>query len=248
MPKGSAAARVEHVRAHGGECTVTELNYDQTVDFAFEQAKKHGWTVLQDTTAPDYEEIPTWIMQGYTAMADEALEQMRALDAVRPTHVFLQVGVGSMAGAVLGYFVEEAAGAGVALPRALTLEPRRAACAFASAARGDGEMVTVDGDLETMIAGLACGVPSGLGWPILAEHVDGGFCWVEDSIAGNGMRTMAKEGVEAGECGGAGLGLLERIMAKGCPRAEALRRLGLGKKSRVLIFNTEGATDPENYK
>jgi len=249
MPKGSADARVQHVRGHGGQCTVTELNYDQTVDLAFAKAKEHGWTVLQDTTAPDYEEIPTWIMQGYTAMVDEALEQMKALDAVRPTHVFLQVGVGSMAGGVLGFLVEEAKASGEPRPMALTLEPRRAACAFASAERGDGEMATVDGDLETMIAGLACGVPSGLGWPILAEHVDGGFCWVEDGIAGNGMRTLAKEGVEAGECGGAGLGLLERLMAKGCPRAEGLRqRLGLGEASRVLIFNTEGATDPENYR
>lgn len=246
MPKGSAAARVEHVRAHGGECTVTELNYDETVELAFKKAEEHGWTVLQDTTAPGYTEIPTWIMQGYTAMADEALEQLQALDGARPSHVILQVGVGSMAGAVLGYLVEQAAGG--PRPVALTLEPRNAACAFESARRGDGEMATVDGDLETMIAGLACGVPSALGWPILAEHVDGGFVWVQDALAGNGMRLLAKEGVEAGECGGAGAGLLQRLMAPGCPKAEELRqRLGLGQASRVLIFNTEGATDPENY-
>jgi len=247
MPKGSAQARVDHVRAHGGECTVTELNYDRTVDMAFQSAKEHGWTVLQDTTAPGYTEIPTWIMQGYTAMADEALEQMKALDGSSPTHVLLQVGVGSMAGAVLGYLVE-AAGDG---PRAmaLTLEPENAACAFKSAMRGDGEMETVDGDLETMIAGLACGEPSALGWPILAKHVDGGFFWMKDGLAGNGMRGMNAEGVEAGECGGAGLGLLGRLMAKDCSKAQELRqKLGLGEKSRVLIFNTEGATDPENFK
>jgi len=231
MPKGSAQARVDHVRSHGGECTVTELNYDRTVDLAFQKAKENDWTVLQDTTAPGYTEIPTWIMQGYTAMADEALEQIKALDgpASAPTHVLLQVGVGSMAGAVLGYLVE-AAGDG---PRAkaLTLEPENAACAFKSAERGDGEMAIVDGDLETMIAGLACGEPSALGWPILAKYVDGGFFWMKDGLAGNGMRAMKAEGVEAGECGGAGPGLLGRLMAKGCGKAEeARKKLGLVEK------------------
>ncbi|KAK3264323.1 hypothetical protein CYMTET_26929, partial [Cymbomonas tetramitiformis] len=245
MPKGSAAARVAHVHANGGECTVTDLNYDQTVELAFAKAKEHGWVVLQDTTAEGYTEIPQWIMQGYTAMVDEALEQM---EGAHPTHVLLQVGVGSMAGAVLGYLVERFKGLPGQRPIAVTLEPENAACAFASARRRDGKMATVEGDLETMIAGLACGVPSALGWPILAGHVDGGFCWLSDGLAANGMRALAREGVEAGECGGAAIGLLQRLMAPGCPRAKAVReRLGLGEASRVLVFNTEGATDPVNY-
>ncbi|CAK0806228.1 unnamed protein product [Prorocentrum cordatum] len=252
MPKGSAAARVEHVRDLGGQCDVTDLNYDQTVELAFQKAQENGWTVLQDTTAPGYTEIPTWIMQGYTAMADEALAQVDELDQSFPSHVVLQVGVGSMAGAVLGYLVERcsAAEGGGSAPRpvAITLEPQNAACAFASAEKGDGSAVTVDGDLDSMIAGLCCGVPSDIGWPILAKHVDGGFCWIGDGIAGNGMRAMKAEGVEAGECGGAGLGLIRRIMAPDCPKAASVReRLQLGSASRVLIFNTEGATDPENY-
>jgi len=245
MPKGSAPARVAHIQTNGGECTVTDLNYDDTVKLAFDKAKEHGWVILQDTTSPGYTEIPTWIMQGYTAMVDEALNQIKTLDGVAPSHVILQVGVGSMAGAVLGYLVEHAKGG--SYPVALILEPKNAAPAFASASRGDGQTVTVEGELETMIAGLSCGVLSDLGWPILAEHA-GGFFWIADGLAGNGMRLLAKEGVEAGECGGAGPGLLQGLMGS-CAKAAALRtRLGLGKESRVLIFNTEGATDPENYK
>mmetsp|Transcript_13777 Transcript_13777/g.37315 ORF Transcript_13777/g.37315 Transcript_13777/m.37315 type:complete len:817 (+) Transcript_13777:81-2531(+) len=245
MPKGSAQARVAHVQANGAECTVTDLNYDDTVKMAFDEAKRHGWVVLQDTAFEGYTEIPTWIMQGYTAMACEALEQMEALDGAKPSHVFLQVGVGSLAAGVLGYLVETAAVG--SCPVVLAVEPKNAACAFASAMRGDGEMATVDGDLETMIAGLACGVPSDLAWPILKEHA-GGYFWIEDGLAGNGMRLLNKEGVEAGECGGAGVGLLQRLMAPDA-KATALReRLGLGKDSRVLLLNTEGATDPENYK
>jgi diaminopropionate ammonia-lyase len=228
---------------------VTEFNYDETVELAFTKAKENAWTVLQDTTAPGYTEITTWIMQGYTAMVDEALEQMAAMDSgAAPSHVILQVGVGSMAGAVLGYLVERSRADGRSRPVSCTIEPRNAACAFASAERGDGTMATVEGDLESMMAGLCCGVPSDLGWPILAKYVDGGYFWIDDELAGNGMRACAKEGVEAGECGGAGAGLLQRLMVPDCPHATKLRKsLGLCSTSRVLLFNTEGATDPENY-
>lgn len=242
MPCGSTDSRVERVRAQGGECTVTEVNYDATVELAGKQAREHGWILLQDTTMPGYTAIPGKIMQGYTAMVDEACEQADA----PPTHVVLQVGVGSMASAVLSYLVERAAALGSPRPIALTLEPQAAACVYESAL--DGSVKTVDGDLDTMIAGLACGVPSTLAWPILAEHVDGGFAWICDALAGNGMRALAREGVVAGECGGAAVGLLQRLMADGCLQAAALRRdLKLGPDSRILIINTEGATDPVNY-
>jgi len=249
MPKGSAAARVAHVHANDGECTVTDLNYDDTVALASRKADENNWVLLQDTAFGDYTEIPTWIMQGYTAMVDEALEQMQGTDQVAPTHVVLQVGVGSMAAAVLGYLVERSTAEGVTRPKVMTLEPKNAACAFASAENGDGKVVEVEGDLDTMIAGLACGVPSDLAWPILSQHVDAGYFWIEDGIAGNGMRAMATEGVESGECGGAGLGLIQRLMSKDCSNAAKIReQIGLSADSRVLIFNTEGITDPENYK
>lgn len=249
MPKGSADARVKHIQAHGGDCTVTDMNYDATVEFAARQAVDNGWVYLQDTTAPDYYEIPAWIMQGYTAMIDEALEQIRALGQGLPTHVILQVGVGSMAGAVLGYLVEYFKAEGKPTPVVLVLEPENAACAFASAKKGDGSTVDVGGDLDSMIAGLCCGVLSDIGWPILWNHVDGAYMTVKDNIAGNGMRLLARDHVVAGECGGASPGLLQRLMAPGCDKAAELRRgLGLTAASRVLMFNTEGATDPANYK
>merc|ERR1719399_2127232 len=105
-----------------------------------------------------------------------------------PTHVVLQAGVGSMAGAVLGYLVERSRASGAPPPVTLVLEPKNAACYHKSAMLRDGEPATVDGDLETMIAGLACGVPSTIAWPILRDHVDGGYFWVADALAGNGMR------------------------------------------------------------
>jgi len=195
---------------------------------------------LQDTTAPGYTEIPKWIMQGYTAMADEALEQM---SPDIPSHVLLQMGVGSMAAAVVAYLKSAL---GDRSPTFIILEPTNAACGFASAS--EGQLAEVGGDLETMIAGLACGIPSTIAWPILSEHVTA-FIRMEDSLAGNGMRLLRREGIEAGECGGAAAGLLDYIMSATGGRAAKLREAAaLGPDSRVLLINTEGATDPDNYE
>ena len=257
MPKGSAHARVENVRRHGGSCTVTEMNYDDTVDFASATATANGWQLLQDTTLENYVEIPSLIMEGYCLMADEALSQIRNLGAamddvggpgaVMPTHVFLQAGVGSMASAVLAYLVEAFQANPSARPKCVICEPRDAACMHASAMQADGAAVEVAADEYTMIAGLQCGVPSSIAWPILRTHVDGGYAWVADPIAANGMRAAAKHGYEAGECGGAALGLIARLMGPGPKAAAARASLGLDASSRVLLINTEGATDPVNY-
>lgn len=153
-----------------------------------------------------------------------------------------------MASAVLAYLVEAYKAEPSARPKAIICEPRDAACMYASAMRGDGTAAEVSADEYTMIAGLQCGVPSAIAWPILRAHVDGGYAWVADGNAANGMRAAKAAGYEAGECGGAGLGLVARLMAPDCAKAAAARAsLGLGAGSRVLVINTEGATDPVNY-
>lgn len=106
MPKGSARERVDHIRNLGAECIVTDMNYDDTVRLTMKTAKERGWEIVQDTAWEGYTKIPTWIMQGYSTLADEAVEQMQAMGIQRPTHVFLQAGVGAMAGGVLGYLVD----------------------------------------------------------------------------------------------------------------------------------------------
>lgn len=248
MPKGSADARVQNVRRHGGTCTVTDMNYDDTVDFASVTAAEKGWQLLQDTTLEGYVEIPSLIMEGYCMMVHEALQQLRDAQLAGPTHVILQAGVGSMASAVLAYLVEAYKGRESERPVAVVCEPRDAACFHASAVRADGVAAEVSTDDYTMIAGLQCGVPSSIAWPILSKHVDGGYVWVADGVAANGMRAAKAAGYEAGECGGAGLGLVARLMAPCCDAAAAARAsLGLGPDSRVLVISTEGATDPINY-
>ena len=103
MPKGSVEERLENIRKLGADAEITELNYDQTVAFAAECEKNYGWVLVQDTAWEGYETIPGWIMEGYTTMA---LEAARQLEEVKPTHIFLQAGVGAMSGALAAFFTD----------------------------------------------------------------------------------------------------------------------------------------------
>lgn len=136
MPAGSAEERLENIRALGAEASRTSLNYDDTVRYASSQAAQNGWVLVQDTSWPGYEEIPALIMQGYLTMADEAADQ---LEGRVPTHIFLQAGVGAMAGALTAYF-RSRYGFG---PRIVIVEPDKADCGYRTALANDGQGSTV---------------------------------------------------------------------------------------------------------
>ena len=102
-------------------------------------------------------------MQGYGTMAMEAGEQLKEYGCDRPTHIFVQAGVGSLAGAVVGYFTNLYADNP---PTFVVVEAEAAACLYKGAAAGDGKIRIVDGDMETIMAGLACGEPNTISWDI----------------------------------------------------------------------------------
>lgn len=247
MPAGSVPSRVNAIRGHGARVEITDMNYDDTVRLAWRTAQQNGWLVIQDTAWEDYTEVPRWIMQGYTTMSMEAVDQMADL-RLRPTHVVVQAGVGAFAAAMVAYL------AGVykdLAPRFIVVEPTRAACMLASTAAGDGRPHAVGGDLDTIMVGLACGEPSPPAWKILQARACA-FISCENHVAANGMRILANplagdDPVEAGESGAVGVGLLELLVNH--PGCEVLRReLQIGPQATVLLFNTEGATDPVNYR
>ena len=239
MPKGSAQTRVEAIAKEGAAVKITEFNYDDTVRMLVTDAADNGWTVVQDTAWPGYEEIPLWIMQGYTTMVGEALEAMPE----PPTHVFAQAGVGSMAGAaqavVASYGYDEE-------PVFTIMEAAAANCFFRSFEQG--KMVSVGGDLNTIMAGLACGEINPLAWKIIKNHSE--FCLsCRDEVAALGMRLWgnplgADEKITAGESGAIGggvLGLLDKYH-------NLKTDMKLNKDSVMLFFNTEGDTYPEQYR
>lgn len=247
MPKGSEQIRVDNIMAEGAQCTVTDMNYDEAVRMSWAEAQKHGYVMVQDTAWDGYEEIPTWIMQGYMTLALEALEQMKA-DGKMPTHCFLQAGVGSFAGAVTGYLT---AALGKDAPKFIIVEPHRANCIYTSAVAADGKPHNVTGDLNTLMAGLACGEPNTISWGILRDYVTA-YVSSPDYVAANGMRILAapRKGdpvVISGESGACTTGVVQWLMQH--PAARAQRdALGLGKDSTVLCISTEGDTAPEVYK
>lgn len=247
MPKGSAAERLENIRAQGAQAKITEYNYDDTVRMAARDAEKNGWVLIQDTAWPGYEEIPTRIVQGYSTLALEIVDQLQQMGEGAPTHLFLQAGVGSFAGAVLGFMVEAYGGE---YPVTTVMEPDKADCVFQSARADDGQLHFVTGAMDTIMAGLACGEPCTVVWPVLNSYADA-FVSCDDETAAQGMRLLGKPNggdpvVISGESGAVGAGLLERIMSG---RYESLRRaLGLDETSRVLLISTEGDTDRENYQ
>lgn len=247
MPKGSAAERLENIRALGAQAQILDVNYDDAVRFAAAQAERHGWVLVQDTSWDGYERIPTWIMQGYTTMA---LEAARQLDCVTPTHVFLQAGVGAMSGAVAGFLADYY---GEEKPVICVVEPEAADCVYRTAEACDGRLHVVEGDLPTMMAGLACGEPCGVGWAELERCADF-FASVPDEVAARGMRVLANPleddpAVVSGESGAATTGFVATVLSGEDETADAAAaRLGLGPDSRVLLISTEGATDQDNYR
>ena len=182
MPKGSAEERLMNIRAEGADASITDLNYDEAVRLANSQAEQKGWVMVQDTAWEGYEDIPGWIMQGYGTMGYEAYMQLPE----KPTHIFLQAGVGSMAGAVAGFFASVYGGE---RPIITIVEPNKADCIYKTAEAADGKLHFVTGDMDTIMAGLACGEPCSIGWNVLRDYADN-FISCPDYAAAQGMRVL----------------------------------------------------------
>jgi len=248
MPAGSSSARLRAILNEGADASITDLNYDDAVRLAASRCSETpNSVVVQDTAWEGYTDIPTWIMQGYGTMALEAQSQLEELGAAPPTHVFVQAGVGSMAASVQGFF---ATAYKENPPAVIVVESNMADCFYKSAVAGDGKPRVVGGDMQTLMAGLACGEPNILAFEALRNHC-AAFVSCPDWVAVKGMRILGNPmpgdtRVLSGESGAVTIGLVYEIMTNDDCRA--LRQaLGLGPSSRVLCFSTEGDTDPDKY-
>jgi diaminopropionate ammonia-lyase len=249
MPKGSSAARVRAIEAEGARVVVRNVNYDESVRMTADEASQNGWIVVQDTAWEGYADIPLWIMSGYGTAAGEALEQLQAASGEEgPTHVFVQAGVGSMAAAVLGFF---RARFPESPPRVIVAEASSADCFYRSAVAGDGRPHATSGGLDTIMAGLACGEPNIIAYEILRDYASV-FVSCPDYVAARGMRVLGSPilgdpQICSGESGAVTAGLLTFIARN--KSLSALRvMLGLNEGSRILLFSTEGDTDPDRYR
>ncbi len=243
LPKGSSLIRLEAIRHYGAQASITGMNFDDSVMHASGKAQENGWTLLQDTSWEGYEKVPRHIMQGYSTLITESIGPGKAH---LPTHVFVQAGVGSFAAAMAGTLVSLAGGDA---PTLIVVEPEGAPCLFESSKKE--ERVRIQGDLATIMAGLSCGEPSLIGWQVLKSAVSA-FLMCSDEVARKGMKVLGNPLPEdpciiSGESGAVTLGALFEIMTDK-QNMKIRKDIGLNSDSRVLLFSTEGDTDPDLYR
>jgi diaminopropionate ammonia-lyase len=231
--------RKSAIEAFGAEVRRTVGNYDDSVREAEATAQREGWVVVSDTSYPGYTDIPRDVMQGYELMAAEAFEALPA----PPSHIFLQTGVGGMAAAVAAQAVRRW---GATRPRIMLADPDRSACWLDSLRAG--KPVAVEGDLDTLMAGLACGEVSLLAWEILKDHADAVMA-IPDAAAVTMMNRLARPvsgdpPLVAGESAVAGIAALKLAIRD----PSAYTALGLDSTARVLVFGTEADTDAKLYR
>lgn len=246
--KLTSQARIQAIEKNGAEVVVVNGTYDDAVRQVNEDAQRNGWMVISDTAWEGYEDIPRWVMQGYTTMFSEAQSQLAEQGIEKPSHILVQAGVGALAAATIGFY---AAHFGPQRPRTMVVEPNKAACLFHSIEIGDGQPHSFGGELDTIMAGLACGDPNPLAWPILKDCTDY-FLQCPDYVAAKGMRVYGlplknDPCIISGESGAVTLGALMFLMQWG--QTESLRKeLQIGLQSDVLLINSEGNTDPDHFR
>ncbi|MBN2471444.1 MAG: diaminopropionate ammonia-lyase, partial [Anaerolineae bacterium] len=211
--KFTSQARIKAIEANGATVIVVDGTYDDAVRQATLDAERNGWQVISDTSWPGYQDVPRWVMQGYTTALNEAQEELAAQGISEPTHIFVQAGVGALAASTIGFYAQRF---GENCPTTVVVEPDRAACLFRSAQTPDGSPVSFPGDLDTIMAGLACGDPSPLAWRVLRDNTDF-FLSCPDYVAAKGMRVYAvplagDPFIVSGESGAVTLGALMFVL------------------------------------
>jgi diaminopropionate ammonia-lyase len=237
VPEDMAPARRAAITGEGAEVVVVDGTYDDAVE---RSAEAEG-LLVSDTSWPGYERVPWWVIEGYSTMLWEIEDELDRRGEHGPDLVVVQVGVGAFAAAVARHFRSP----GVwPRPKLVTVEPAKADCLLRSVSAG--RLVSVPGPHDSIMAGLNCGRPSLVAWPILPTSIDL-LVSVDDEPIRGAMRLAAVSGIVSGETGASGLGgLLELLRSE--EGKEARRTLGMDADTRVLVFNSEGATDPDAYR
>ena len=247
VPEDMVTARREAIACEGAEVIVVEGTYDDAVERSAAEEGERG-LVISDMAWPGYEQIPSWVIEGYSTMLWEIDDELERRKEAGPDLVVVQIGVGAFAAAVARHFRGPQSSRH---PMLLGVEPANAAGTLRSVE--EGRIVSVPGPHDSIMSGLNCGRPSLVAWPTVSRGIDV-LIAVDDEPSGEAMRLMAASGIVSGETGAAGLGGLLELLCRGSPgqqegqREEVRRALGVNRESRVLLFNSEGATDPDAYR
>lgn len=238
VPADMVPARISAIEDEGARVTVIDGGYDDAVARSAQDAGERS-LVISDTSWPGYERVPAWVIEGYSTIFAEIDEALEASHRGQPDIVVVPIGVGALAAAAVRHYWSLDGHR----PRLVGVEPTSAACVLESVAAG--HIVTLGHPQTSVMAGLNCATPSLIAWPLVSRGIDA-YLAVPDGYVGEATRTLAADGIVAGECGAAGLAAMSAL-ATDDHLAEAREALSLGPQSRVLLLSTEGATDPDAY-
>jgi diaminopropionate ammonia-lyase len=236
VPAGTAAARIEGIESEGATCEVVDGTYDEAVERSAREAGERC-LVISDTSWPGYEDVPRWVIEGYSTIFWEIEDQLSERGEDPLDLVVVQIGVGALAASAVRHFRREG---GRAL-RMVGVEPDRSACVLASMEAG--RLVSIPGPHDSIMVGLNCGTPSEVAWPLVSHGLDA-YVAVPDERAREGMRALARVDVVSGETGAAGVACLLELLDD----TDARGRLGIDESTTALVLSTEGATDPAAYE
>jgi diaminopropionate ammonia-lyase len=239
VPAGTARARIDAIASEGASVEIVDGTYDDAVARSAQEANERC-LVISDTSWPEYQDVARWVMEGYSTIFSEVDNELASLNEPDPDVVVVQIGVGALAAAVVSHYRQPGRDPNLSI---LGVEPVRAACMQASIEAG--EVVSVPGPHDSIMAGLNCGRPSMLAWPIVSAGINA-FISIDDDRAREAIRALARTGIVAGETGAAGLGGLLELLT-GPESAQHRKELQINDSSRVLLFITEGATDPQAF-
>lgn len=235
VPQGVHPQAMAAIAAERAKVTEVAGAYDEAVRRAAEAASGPDAVLVQDTAWPGYEQIPGWIVEGYSTLCAEIDEQLAAQGVSEgPDLVSVPVGVGSLAQAVVTHYRSRPSGQAPAL---LSVEPEAAACVLESLTLGDPVSVSTG---DTTMAGLNCGTPSSIAWPYLYRGLDAAVA-IPDADSARAASDLAALDVSSGPCGAATLaGLRAVLTGAGDGTEERRTALGLGPSSVVVLLSTEG--------
>lgn len=244
VPEGTVTARIAAIESEGATVTVVPGDYDAAVRRSARD-QSASCVVVSDTSWPGYDRIPGWVVQGYATIFAEVSDQLAGLGRAEPDVVVIPVGVGALAAATVNHYKSGYKSGGVESPPTIVgVEPAGADCVLQSVRAS--RLVTVPGPHTSIMAGLNCGTPSELAWPLVSRGLDL-LVAIDDEPARQAMRALADVGIVAGETGAAGLAGVRSLALS--QDASTLRQIaGLEADASVLLVCTEGATDPAAYE
>lgn len=240
MPRHTVEERIQNIKNENAEVVIADGDYDLATERAKMFAKENNAALIQDSSWEGYEKIPADIMTGYQTMMFELEEQIN-LDEI--DIVFLQCGVGTWAASVVNYFLNRKNNRA---PKFIIVEPAEADCMLESVKQK--RIAKTSGDQKTIMAGLNCGTPATTAFEILQASADL-FLAVDDEFVIDAMRKFyfGKEKIISGESGAAGLAALIALQTD-ASLSQAKNFLLMNGESKILLFNTEGDTDKNNFQ